>query len=141
MPQDGLDTAREFLRSTFGHADFRGLQTGVIGEILAAAPLTAQAFLPLTRTPDCFGSSSISVPLAVLQICPGALAINFTHGVALVTIGNHDPTPSLTVATGGGLQGQLQTHTDYVIGNRPARNQAACAARVVDSSASVIDRS
>jgi ATP-dependent DNA helicase RecQ len=30
---DGLDAARDLLRNTFGHADFRGLQAGVIGEI------------------------------------------------------------------------------------------------------------
>ena len=28
-----LDTARDVLRRTFGHADFRGLQAGVIGEL------------------------------------------------------------------------------------------------------------
>jgi hypothetical protein len=32
---DGLDAARDLLRNTFGHADFHGLQAGVIGEILA----------------------------------------------------------------------------------------------------------
>lgn len=32
---DPLHAARDVLRSTFGHADFRGLQAGVIGEILA----------------------------------------------------------------------------------------------------------
>jgi ATP-dependent DNA helicase RecQ len=42
--QDGLDTARSVLRNTFGHADFRGLQTGVIGEILAGR--SALAVLP-----------------------------------------------------------------------------------------------
>ena len=35
MPDDLLDTARNVLRETFGHTDFRGLQAGVIGEILA----------------------------------------------------------------------------------------------------------
>jgi ATP-dependent DNA helicase RecQ len=29
-----LDAARNVLRNTFGHANFRGLQAGVIGEIL-----------------------------------------------------------------------------------------------------------
>src|SRR5262247_4121106 len=44
MTQDGLDTARDVLRHTFGHADFRGLQAGVIGEILAGR--SALAVLP-----------------------------------------------------------------------------------------------
>ena len=44
VPQDGLDTARDVLRHTFGHADFRGLQAGVIGEILAGR--SALAVLP-----------------------------------------------------------------------------------------------
>src|SRR5262244_3526065 len=44
MPQAGLDTARDVLRRTFGHADFRGLQAGVIGEILAGR--SALAVLP-----------------------------------------------------------------------------------------------
>src|SRR5215831_12120230 len=44
MPQAGLDTARDVLRHTFGHADFRGLQAGVIGEILAGR--SALAVLP-----------------------------------------------------------------------------------------------
>jgi ATP-dependent DNA helicase RecQ len=30
-----LDEAREVLRRTFGHADFRGMQGEVIGEVLA----------------------------------------------------------------------------------------------------------
>jgi hypothetical protein len=43
MRHDGLDAARDLLRNTFGHADFRGLQAGVIGEILADA----------ARSPSC----------------------------------------------------------------------------------------
>lgn len=39
-----LDAAREVLRRTFGHADFRGLQSAVIGEILAGR--SALAVLP-----------------------------------------------------------------------------------------------
>jgi len=39
-----LDDAREVLRTTFGHADFRGLQAGVIGEALAGR--SALAVLP-----------------------------------------------------------------------------------------------
>ena len=39
-----LDTARETLRATFGHADFRGLQAGVIAEVLAGR--SALAVLP-----------------------------------------------------------------------------------------------
>jgi ATP-dependent DNA helicase RecQ len=41
---DALDAARGVLRSTFGHADFRGLQAGVIGEVLAGR--SALAVLP-----------------------------------------------------------------------------------------------
>jgi superfamily II DNA or RNA helicase len=41
---DALDAARNVLRNTFGHADFRGLQAGVIGEILAGR--SALAVLP-----------------------------------------------------------------------------------------------
>src|SRR6516162_4314514 len=44
MPQAGLDTAHDVLRRTFGHADFRGLQARVIGEILAGR--SALAVLP-----------------------------------------------------------------------------------------------
>jgi ATP-dependent DNA helicase RecQ len=44
VPQDGLDTARAIVRHTFGHADFRGLQAGVIGEVLAGR--SALAVLP-----------------------------------------------------------------------------------------------
>src|SRR5215218_6547857 len=40
----GLDQAREVLRRTFGHSDFRGLQAGVIGEVLAGR--SAVAVLP-----------------------------------------------------------------------------------------------
>ncbi|MEO8927595.1 MAG: DNA helicase RecQ [Caulobacteraceae bacterium] len=39
-----LDQARDVLRRTFGHAEFRGLQAGVIGEILAGR--NAVAVLP-----------------------------------------------------------------------------------------------
>ena len=39
-----LDAARAILRRTFGHADFRGLQAGVIGEVLAGR--SALAVLP-----------------------------------------------------------------------------------------------
>ena len=40
----GLDAAREVLRHTFGHKDFRGLQGKVIGEVLAGR--SAMAVLP-----------------------------------------------------------------------------------------------
>src|SRR5215467_14400471 len=52
MRHDGLDAARDLLRNTFGHADFRGLQAGVIGEILAGR--SALAVLP---TGGRFGSA------------------------------------------------------------------------------------
>ncbi|MDX2203231.1 MAG: DNA helicase RecQ [Hyphomicrobiaceae bacterium] len=41
---DPLAAARDVLRRTFGHADFRGLQSGVIGEVLAGR--NALAVLP-----------------------------------------------------------------------------------------------
>jgi ATP-dependent DNA helicase RecQ len=50
MPPDSppntasLNAAREVLRHTFGHAEFRGLQAGVIGEVLAGR--SAMAVLP-----------------------------------------------------------------------------------------------
>ena len=44
VSQKGLDTARHVLRHTFGHADFRGLQASVIGEMLAGR--SALAVLP-----------------------------------------------------------------------------------------------
>jgi ATP-dependent DNA helicase RecQ len=44
VPQDGLDTARDVLRHTFGHADFHGLQGVVVGEILAGR--SALAVMP-----------------------------------------------------------------------------------------------
>jgi ATP-dependent DNA helicase RecQ len=34
-PEAHLDQARDTLRRTFGHGDFRGLQAGVIAEALA----------------------------------------------------------------------------------------------------------
>ncbi len=43
-PTPGLEAAREVLRRTFGHADFRGLQSGVVGEVLAGR--SAIAVLP-----------------------------------------------------------------------------------------------
>jgi ATP-dependent DNA helicase RecQ len=42
--RDALDAAHNVLRNTFGHSDFRGLQAGVIGEILAGR--SALAVLP-----------------------------------------------------------------------------------------------
>jgi len=42
--QDHLHAAREVLRHTFGHADFRGLQAPVIGEVMAGR--SAMAVLP-----------------------------------------------------------------------------------------------
>src|SRR3954470_20989015 len=44
MPPAPLDQARATLRDTFGHADFRGLQAGVVGEVLAGR--SALAVLP-----------------------------------------------------------------------------------------------
>src|SRR5689334_17891554 len=44
MRHDGLDAAQNVLRNTFGHADFRGLQAQVIGEVLAGR--SALAVLP-----------------------------------------------------------------------------------------------
>jgi ATP-dependent DNA helicase RecQ len=44
VPHDPLDTARDVLRETFGHTDFRGLQAGVIREILGGR--SALAVLP-----------------------------------------------------------------------------------------------
>src|SRR5215475_433576 len=55
---DGLDTARDVLRHTFGHADFRGLQAGVIGEILAGR--SALAVLPTG------GGKSLCYPVPAL---------------------------------------------------------------------------
>src|SRR6478752_3782161 len=44
LRRDALDAAYNVLRNTFGHADFRGLQASVIGEILAGR--SALAVLP-----------------------------------------------------------------------------------------------
>ena len=44
MADSPLDGAREILRRTFGHAEFRGLQSGVIAELLAGR--SAMAVLP-----------------------------------------------------------------------------------------------
>jgi ATP-dependent DNA helicase RecQ len=43
-PESSLSSARELLRRTFGHAEFRGLQADVIGEVLAGR--SAMAVLP-----------------------------------------------------------------------------------------------
>jgi hypothetical protein len=65
VSQDGLDTARGVLRRTFGHADFRGLQARVIGEILAGRsalavlPTGAAARASATRFPLWFGLASV----------------------------------------------------------------------------------
>ena len=59
MRDDGFDAARDLLRNTFGHADFRGPQAGVIGEILAgrSARLLA-AGRASGRTEACDGGRS-----------------------------------------------------------------------------------
>ena len=46
-----LDAAREILRRTFGHAEFRGLQSGVIEEVLAGRNALAAARASATRSP------------------------------------------------------------------------------------------
>ena len=42
--RDDLDAARDVLRRTFGHSEFRGLQAPVIGEVMAGR--SAMAVLP-----------------------------------------------------------------------------------------------
>ena len=52
MRHDGLDAARDLLRNTFGHADFRGLQAGVIGEILVGRSALAVLDRPVAWRSD-----------------------------------------------------------------------------------------
>ena len=54
--RDALDAAANVLRNTFGHVDFRGVQPGVIGEILGGR--SALAALPTG------GRKSLSNPCA-----------------------------------------------------------------------------
>jgi hypothetical protein len=69
VPHDALVAARDVLRETFGHTDFRGLQAGVIGEVLAGR--SALAVLPtgggksLCATPDCCKADTWSAIRAI----------------------------------------------------------------------------
>src|SRR3954463_15976885 len=64
-----LDEAREVLRRTFGHAEFRGLQAEVIGEVLAGR--SAMAVLPTGGGKSlCYQIPSILRPGLGLVVSP-----------------------------------------------------------------------
>ena len=64
-----LDDAREVLRATFGHADFRGLQAGVIGEVLAGR--NALAVLPTGGGKSmCYQVPALLTPGVALVVSP-----------------------------------------------------------------------
>ncbi|HEY1753398.1 MAG TPA: DNA helicase RecQ [Caulobacteraceae bacterium] len=66
---DGLDSAREILRRVFGHAEFRGLQAGVIGEALAGR--SAIAVLPTGGGKSvCFQIPALMRPGLALVVSP-----------------------------------------------------------------------
>jgi ATP-dependent DNA helicase RecQ len=69
MLDSPLSAARDVLRHTFGHADFRGLQAGVIGEILAGR--SAIAVLPTGGGKSvCYQIPSLMRPGLSLVISP-----------------------------------------------------------------------
>ncbi len=66
---DSLDTAREILRRTFGHADFRGMQAPVIAEVLAGR--SALAVLPTGGGKSlCYQIPSMVMPGLGLVVSP-----------------------------------------------------------------------
>ena len=68
-PDSPIDQAREVLRNTFGHADFRGLQAEVIGEVLAGR--SAMAVLPTGGGKSlCYQIPSIIRPGLGLVVSP-----------------------------------------------------------------------
>ena len=75
-----LDAARGVLRRTFGHADFRGLQAGVIGEVMAGR--SAMAVLPTGGGKSlCYQIPSLLRPGLGLVISPliALMADQFLH--------------------------------------------------------------
>src|SRR3954453_1396212 len=80
-----LDEAREVLRRTFGHADFRGLQGEVIGEVLAGR--SAMAVLPTGGGKSlCYQIPSILRPGLGLVVSP-LIALMTDQVAALVQSG------------------------------------------------------
>src|SRR3954462_11596816 len=68
-PPDALDPAREVLRRTFGHQEFRGLQGDVIAEVLAGR--SAMAVLPTGGGKSlCYQIPSILRPGLGLVVSP-----------------------------------------------------------------------
>jgi ATP-dependent DNA helicase RecQ len=69
MPASDLEAARDILRRVFGHADFRGLQAGVIGEVLAGR--NALAVLPTGGGKSvCYQIPALMRPGLVLVVSP-----------------------------------------------------------------------
>ncbi len=80
-----LDTAREILRRTFGHADFRGLQAEVIAEVLAGR--NALAVLPTGGGKSlCYQIPSLIRPGLGLVVSP-LIALMTDQVAALVQSG------------------------------------------------------
>ena len=69
MPAPDLDSAREILRRVFGHADFRGLQGEVVGEVLAGRD--ALAVLPTGGGKSvCYQVPALARPGLALVVSP-----------------------------------------------------------------------
>src|SRR5580698_2303124 len=69
MPDVSLDSAREVLRRVFGHADFRGMQAGVVAEALAGR--SVMAVLPTGGGKSvCFQVPALMRPGVALVVSP-----------------------------------------------------------------------
>jgi ATP-dependent DNA helicase RecQ len=85
VAQSPLDQAREILRRTFGHSDFRGLQADVIGEVLAGR--NALAVLPTGGGKSlCYQIPSLVRPGLGLVVSP-LIALMTDQVAALVQSG------------------------------------------------------
>src|SRR3954462_107585 len=84
-PPDALDPAREILRRTFGHQEFRGLQAPVIAEVLAGR--SAMAVLPTGGGKSlCYQIPSLIRPGLGLVVSP-LIALMTDQVAALVQSG------------------------------------------------------
>src|ERR1700737_3675330 len=84
-PADPLSEAREILRRTFGHAEFRGLQAEVIAEVLAGR--SAMAVLPTGGGKSlCYQIPSLIRPGLGLVVSP-LIALMTDQVAALVQSG------------------------------------------------------
>ena len=102
-----LDAARDILRRTFGHAEFRGLQAGVIGEVLAGR--SALAVLPTGGGKSlCYQIPSLVRPGLGLVVSPlialmaDQVAALQQSGVAAERLELQHRAPTRAATSGGG---------------------------------------